>query len=47
MLYYGRKWSVIARVAIEIVLTDEERTELTELVRSKLTSVRLTQRARQ
>jgi transposase len=33
------------RVAIEIVLTDEERTELTALVRSKLTSVRLAQRA--
>lgn len=34
------------RVAIEIVLTDEERAELTKLVRSKLTSVRLVQRAR-
>jgi DNA-binding NarL/FixJ family response regulator len=33
------------RVAIEIVLTDEERAELTGLVRSKPTSVRLTQRA--
>src|ERR1700675_156440 len=34
------------RVATEIVLTDEERGELTRLVRSKLTSVRLVQRAR-
>jgi transposase len=34
------------RVAPEIVLTDEEHTDLTRLVRSKLTSVRLAQRAR-
>jgi transposase len=34
------------RVAPEIVLTDEERAELTRLVRSKRTSVRLSQRAR-
>ena len=34
------------RVAPEIVLTDEERAELTRLVRSRLTSVRLAQRAR-
>ena len=34
------------RVAPEIVLTDEERAELTRLTRSKLTSVRLAQRAR-
>src|SRR5258706_5295998 len=34
------------RVAPEIVLTDEERAELTRLARSKLTSVRLAQRAR-
>ncbi len=34
------------RVAPEIVLTSEERAELTRLVRSKLTSVRLAQRAR-
>lgn len=33
------------RVAPEIMLTDEERTKLTRLVRSKLTSVRLAQRA--
>ena len=34
------------RVACEIVLTSEERTELTRLTRSKCTSVRLAQRAR-
>ena len=34
------------RVAPEIVLTDEERAELTRLVRSRLTSVRLVLRAR-
>ena len=34
------------RVAPEIVLTDEEHAELTKLVRSELTSVRLAQRAR-
>jgi len=34
------------RVAPEIVLTDEEQAELTKLVRSKLSSVRLAQRAR-
>lgn len=45
MLYYGRKRGLIVRVAIEIVLTDGERAELTGLVRSKLTSVRLAQRA--
>jgi transposase len=45
MLYCGQKRSLGVRVAIEIVLTDEERTELTALVRSKLTSVRLAQRA--
>lgn len=34
------------RVAPEIVLSDEERAGLTRLVRSRLTSVRLAQRAR-
>ncbi len=34
------------RVAPGIVLTDDERAQLTSLVRSKLTSVRLAQRAR-
>ena len=33
------------RVAQAIVLSDEERAELSSLVRSKLTSVRLAQRA--
>ena len=34
------------RIAHEVVLSDEERAELTKLARSKLTSVRLAQRAR-
>ena len=34
------------RVAAEIVLTDEEQSELTKMMRSKLTSVRLAQRVR-
>jgi len=34
------------RVAVQIVLSDEERADLSSLVRSKLTSVRLSQRAR-
>ena len=34
------------RVATEIVLTNEEHAELAKLVRSKLSSVRLVQRAR-
>ena len=34
------------RVAPKIELTDEERAALTKLIRSKLTSVRLAQRAR-
>ena len=46
MLYYQAKRRVPVRVAPEIVLTDEERAELTRLVRSKRTSVRLSQRAR-
>jgi transposase len=37
---------VHVRVAPEIALTDDERAELTRLIRSKLTSVRLSQRAR-
>jgi transposase len=39
-------WRERMRVAPEIVLTDAERAELLKLVRSKLTSVRLAQRAR-
>jgi hypothetical protein len=32
MLYYGQKWSASVRVAIEIVLTDEEQAELPGLL---------------
>ena len=46
MLYCEAKRRVRVRVAREIVLTEEERAELKRLVRSKLTSVRLAQRAR-
>jgi len=40
------KAEIEMRVAAEIVLTTEEQSELTKMVRSKLTSVRLAQRAR-
>ena len=46
MVYCGPVWRQRVRVASEIVLTDEERGELTRLARSKLTSVRLALRAR-
>ena len=46
MLYDAASWRGPVRIATKIVLTDQERDELTALVRSKLTSVRLTQRAR-
>jgi transposase len=46
MLYYGAERRAPVRVAIEIVLSDEEQAELSGLIRSKLTSVRLAQRAR-
>ena len=46
MLYLGLNWSGQVRVAPEIVLTEEQRTELTRLSRSGRTSVRLAQRAR-
>ncbi|MFS8981638.1 IS630 family transposase [Cupriavidus necator] len=46
LLYCDTAWREQLRVAPEILLTDEERTKLTRLVRSKLTSVRLAQRAR-
>src|SRR5258708_12568603 len=46
ILYCDTAWRERVRVALEIVLTDEERAELTRLVRSRLTSVRLAQRAR-
>jgi len=46
MLYYTAERRARVRVAPEIVLTTEERAELARLVRSRLTSVRLVQRAR-
>ena len=46
MLYFGLHWSEQLRVAPAIESTDEQESELTRLVRSKLTSVRLAQRAR-
>jgi transposase len=45
MLYFGLHWSEQLRVAPAIELTDDQECELTKLVRSKLTSVRLAQRA--
>ncbi|CAN7667299.1 IS630 family transposase [Cupriavidus necator] len=46
LLYSDKAWRERVRVAPEILLTDEEQTKLTRLVQSKLTSVRLAQRAR-
>lgn len=46
MLHFGLHWSEQLRVAPTIVLSDAEEAELTKLARSKVTSVRLTQRAR-
>src|SRR5664279_1469797 len=46
MFYHGSNWRLRVRVAPEIVLSDEERDELTKLARSKLSSVRLALRAR-
>jgi len=46
MFYYEVRGRNGVRVAPNIVLSDEEHSELTQLVRSKLTSVRLMQRAR-
>src|SRR5438093_8482350 len=46
MLYYQAKWRVQVRVAPMIVLTDGERAQLKRRVRSRRTSVRLSQRAR-
>jgi transposase len=45
-LHEQAAWRAQVRVAPEIVLTDEERAALSGLVRSKLTSMRLSQRAR-
>ena len=44
-LYFGVHWSEQLRVAPAVELTDEQEVELTTLVRSKRTSVRLAQRA--
>jgi hypothetical protein len=46
MLYFGLHWSEQLRVAPTIELTAEQEGELTRLARSKLSSVRLAQRAR-
>ena len=46
MIYCGLVWRTRVRVAPEIVLSDEEREVLDELIRSKLASVRLALRAR-
>ena len=46
MEYCEPWWRARVRIAPEIVLSEEERIELTKLARSKLTSVRLAQRAR-
>jgi transposase len=46
MIYYGLVWRSRVRIAPEIVLSDEEREVLDDLIRSKLTSVRLALRAR-
>jgi transposase len=45
MIYFGLHWSQEVRVAPGIDLTAEQESELTKLTRSKLTSVRLAQRA--
>jgi transposase len=45
MLYFGLHWREQLRVAPAIELTDEQVGELTQLARSKRTSVRLAQRA--
>ena len=46
MIYYGLVWRTRVRVAPEVVVSDEEHEVLDELIRSKLTSVRLALRAR-
>ena len=46
MCYQRWHWRARPRVAPEIVLSDEERGELMRLAHSRLTSVRLAQRAR-
>ena len=46
MFYFGFHWGEQVRVAPTIVLSKEEEAELMKLARSKVTSVRLAQRAR-
>jgi transposase len=46
MLYLSLNWSGHVRIAPAVVLTDEQKAELTRLSRSGRTSVRLAQRAR-
>jgi hypothetical protein len=46
MVYCRPVWRSRVRIAPEIVLSDEEREVLDDLIRSKLTSVRLALRAR-
>ena len=45
MLYFELHWSEELRIAPSIVLTQEQEEELNKLVRSGLTSVRMSQRA--
>jgi transposase len=45
MLYFGLQWSQQLRVAPVVELSEKQEAELTKLVRSKRTSVRLSQRA--
>jgi transposase len=46
MFYFGLHWNQHMRVAPSIILTDEQKTELTRLSRSGRTSVRLAERSR-
>jgi transposase-like protein len=46
MLYYGLHWNQHMRVAPSIILTEEQKNELTRLSRSGRTSVRLAERSR-
>ena len=46
MFYFGLHWNQRMRVAPSIILSDEQKNELTRLSRSGLTSVRLAERAR-
>ena len=46
MFYFGLHWNQHMRVAPSIILTDEQKNELTRLSRSGRTSVRLAERSR-